>query len=720
MALKIDTKLSNIAPLCFEPNLTPHFSDDELAAIGNHCWAGYERDSRSRESWLRRTSSAMDLAMQVSETKTFPWPNCSNIAFPVVTIAALQFHSRSYPAMFAGPDIVKYRVPGVDQSGELTQKARLVSRYMSHQALDLDQSFEEQHDRLLINVPIVGCAFVKTKRDSALRTNTSSLVLAHDFVVDYHAKSVDGAMRKTQIMPLFRNEVHERCIAGTFRNVLDEPWYSVPYQTPDLPHEAARDHAEGVAKPEADEATPLMMGEQHCWLDLDGDGYAEPYIVTFDLVHKKVFRIAARWNSPDSVEKVGGKIMRIVATEYYTKYGLIPAPDGSIYDIGFGVLLGPLNESVNTIVNQLVDAGTISNTAGGFLSKGVKMRGGAITFQPFGWQRVESTGDDLQKGIFPLPVREPSQVLFSLLQLLINYTQRISGSGDTMVGENPGQNTPANNMNIMVEQGMQVYSAVFKRMWRSMRDEFRKAYLLNAYYISQPFSFGEATITKEMFLDEPANLVPSADPNLTSESQRLQQAVMLKTAAAQTPGYDIAEVERNFLRTLRVDGIDQIYPGPDKVPQGEDVKVTIQKMKLEGERMKLQASRQEFIIEMMETQRLNRAKILNLETQAAKYMADAGQAADAQALAEFQAMIDAIKTHNESISKQIQAMAQLAKVEQDGEALEVEGGEGGEKPALPAPDPAAKQMAMPPTVPGNVPPEMVMTDEDVGLANGNQ
>jgi chaperonin GroES len=661
--LKLETHLPRSADRCFAPNLTDKFSVQDLEAIGQHCWEGYDRDEQSRETWLRRTQAGMQLAMQISEEKTFPWPNCANIAFPLVTIAALQFHSRSYPAMFAGPDIVKYRVPGPDLDGKLTANATLVARYMSHQCLDLDESFEEQHDRLLINVPIVGCAFIKTRRNTARGTNSSSLVLARDFVIDYYAKSVEGAMRKTQIIPLYRNEIYERCVAGKFRDIREEAWYKTPFQTPSLPHTAEVDRRQGVSPPQADESTPILFGEQHTWLDLDGDGYAEPYIVVFDLVNKQVVQIAARWEAPEDVEFVGRQILRINATEYFTKYGLIPAPDGSIYDIGFGVLLGPLNESVNTLVNQLMDAGSMANGAGGFLARGVKVRGGAITFQPFGWQHVDSSGDDLRKGIFPLPVREPSAVLFNLLSLLINYTQRISGSTDTMVGENPGQNTPANNMNLMVEQGLQVFTAIFKRMWRSMRDEFRKGFVLNARHMPSEVKFGSSTISRQLFLGDPSALVPAADPNLVSDSMKMQQAVAIKQAAATTPGYNPVEVEKRFLQTLRVDGIEVLFPGPDKIPPGKDIKIQLEEMRLQREGMRLQTEMQKFMLQLREEHLVNQAKILQLEAQAAKLLAEVEGADEARELEQFRTLVDAYKARNEAINQSLQTMTKAKEAE---------------------------------------------------------
>lgn len=650
--LTLDKKLRLDRSTCESPNLTDRFSHDDLVRLGNYIWEGYIRDEASRAKWLQRTSAAMDLAMQVSEAKTFPWPNCSNVAFPLVTIAALQFHSRAYPALISGPDVVKCRVPGYDPEGKLRQQGDRVSRYMSYQVLEEDTAWEEQHDRLLLNVPIVGCAFVKTYFDASLGHNISELVLARDLVMNYYAKSVETTSRKTHIVPLYRNDVYERCIAGRYRDITKEAWYDSPQQPYTPISQSSIDKRAGTIPPQVDESTPLTFLEQHCVLDLDGDGYAEPYTVTIEANSKCVVRIVARWERPDDVERVSsGRVLRIRPTEYFTKYGFIPSPDGSIYDMGFGVLLGPLNESVNSLVNQLIDAGTMSVAAGGFLSRGVKIRGGAYTFQPFGWQRVDSTGDDLRKGIFPLPTREPSTVLFQLLSLLVNYTQRISGSTDMMVGENPGQNTPAQTSQTMVEQGMKIYSSLFKRQWRCMKEEFRKQYILNATYLPQSRRFGAdgVMIGREDFLGDPTQIVPVADPNVSSDVQRAQQALAVKQAATSTPGYNLPEVEKNFLRALKVDNVDLLYPGPDKVPPLANPKIQVEQIKLQAKQAALEWDKQQFLLNLMAQEEKTRAEITNLEAQAAKALAEAGGADAGHKIAAFDAALGALKAHDESL-----------------------------------------------------------------------
>ena len=434
------------------------------------------------------------------------------------------------------------------------------------------------------------------------------------------------------------------------------PWYTTPQDPHHDQSQAERDRVIGQHPPSGEDSALLLL-EQHVWLDLDGDGYAEPYIATIDSNSSEVLRLVARWESDDDVERTGqGKIISIRQTEMFTKYGLIPSPDGSIYDLGFGSLLGPLNESVDTIVNQLIDAGSLASAAGGFLSRGVKLKGGVMNFNPFQWNPIDSMGDDLRKGIFPLPVREPSAALYNLLSLLINYTQRISGSTDVMTGENPGQNTPAHNMQAMIEQGQKIYTACFKRQWRSMGQEFRKLFILNGRHLPDQFMFGTQQMGRELFLSDPSMLVPTADPNLVSDSQRSQQAILIKQSAMTTPGYDTEAVEKNFLAAHHVDQIELLYPGIKKMPPGKDPKMALEELRNARETSKQENQKEIFALQLMEDRRVNDAKILQLEAQAASLVAGAQTERSAHELAVLQTQIDGTKAVNDTISKRLELM----------------------------------------------------------------
>ncbi len=641
------------------PNLCDRFSDADLEEIGNWVWDGYNRDQQTRAPWYRRTEAAMDLALQIQKDKSFPWPGCANVAFPLVTIAALQFHARAYPAIISGSKVVKCRVIGPDPQGMEAARADRISTHMSWQLLEQDEDWEEQQDRALINVPVVGTAFKKTYYNASCQHNDSDLVLAKDLVLDYWAKSVETCPRKTHMIPLYRNDIYERVKRGTFRDVLNDDWYKVEAAPTKTPQQIEQANRAGLVEPEPDSTTPFTGLEQHCSLDLDQDGYAEPYIITIEEKSRCVLRIVTRFDREADVERNSkNEIVQIRAVEYFTKIPFIPNPDGSLMDIGFGVLLGPLNEATNSIVNQLIDAGTMATTAGGFLGRGAKIRGGVYTFSPFQWNRVDATGDDLHKSIFPLPVREPSNVLFQLLSLLINYTNRISGSSDTLVGENPGQNTPAQTQQSMVEQGQKIYSAIFKRVWRSMKQEFKKWFVLNGIHLptKQVFGVEGAFALREDYLGDPSTVIPVADPNITSNSDRFNRAKFISERSMMAAGYDKDAVEKHLLAAAEIHDTDKIYVGIQKTGPLPNPKVQVEQMKLQLGQAKLAQDKMEFIAEMQETQRVNTAKITELMAKAAMEVEQAGGVKEGHMIAMFEAQIGALKTHNDALNGRIKLM----------------------------------------------------------------
>lgn len=656
--LNLKTKLTLDQATIESPNLVDRFDAADLQQIGSLVFNGFTKDKQSRSKWETRTEAAMDLAMQIQKAKNFPWPNCSNVAFPLITIAVTQFHARAYPAIINGPELVKYKVIGSDPNGTEKARAERIGTHMSWQIMEQDTDWESQQDRLLINLAVIGSAFKKSYHAGSDGYNESDLVMAKDFVLDYYTQCIETCPRKTHIIPLFRNEIYERVKLGTFKDILNESWYQQPTAPATTTQQANADNRAGITPPQPDETTPFVFLEQHCWVDLDGDGYAEPYIITIEQTSQAVVRIVCRFEQlADVTKNAAGEIIKIKAMEYFTKYTFIPSPDGGVYDMGFGVLLGPLNESVNTAINQLFDAGTMQTAAGGFLGRGAKIRGGVYSFSPFGWQRVDSTGDDLRKSVFPLPVREPSAVLFQLLGMLINYTDRISGSTDIMVGESVGQNTPADTARQMQQEGMKVYNAIFKRVWNSMKEEFRKLYILNAYFMPEQMTFGldGVTVSRRDYLGDPTRIAPVADPNTSTQADRVAQAAALKQAAMTTPGYNTAEVERLFLKALNIPNIDQIY-NPEQFPPGEDLKIQLKKMDLQKEEMKLNGAMQMHLMDLQAEYNLNQAKILELQARATKELHEIEAGQSQQETEMFKAMVETMKSRNDVLMQQIQQM----------------------------------------------------------------
>jgi len=616
----------NIDDLMYEPNIANLVGKEDLITIGIQCVKDFDNDLLSRSSWEKRTEASLKLALQVVETKNFPWANASNVKFPLITIAALQYHARSYPVLIDSDLPVKCRVVGDDKDGLRSLRSTRVEQHMSYQVLEEDEDWESEMDKVLITQPIIGCAFKKTYFDPVKNHNISENVLAKDLVVNYWTKSLETASRVTHILQMTKNEVYERVARGLWLDVSEGRQQYGSYVAMGSGLQTAQDKAQGLNPPEPnDSSTPIEFLEHHCHIDFDDDGYAEPYIVYVRRDNKQVARIVARYTKTDIERNDKGTILSIKAEQYFTKYPFVPSPDGGFYDLGFGVLLGPLNESINTIINQLVDAGTMANTAGGFLSRGIKLRGGNYAFNPMEWKHVDTTGDDLRKGIVPLPVREPSQVMFTLLNLLINYGERIGGSVDILSGQNPGQNTPAETTRTMAEQGMKIFNGIFKRTHRSLKQEFRKLYRLNQIFITENTPYVSNTVGAGLVLasdyDGPVtDVMPTADPSITSDAQRLNQAMAIANRVAASPGlYNSYEAELAFLKAIKVTNIDKILPdpkGPNAIPPSVNPKLQIEQLKVQAKQASDQLTLKLGLLKLMGEAELNQAYIQKLESEA--------------------------------------------------------------------------------------------------------
>ena len=312
------------------------------------------------------------------------------------------------------------------------------------------EEWEEDMDKMMMALPITGTAFKKTYFCPQRLRNVSEYVNPRDLVINYFAKTVETASRKTQKLTYYPNELVELMRSGFFS---DCDVFSSTYTDEDtqIVYETT-----GINPQDDGEDNAHIVLEMHCLLDLDEDGYQEPYIVHIHEDSEKILRIFPRFTQEDIMYNQDGEIAKITPTEYYTGYIFPQNPESDIYGLGFGTLLGPLNETANTLINQLIDAGTLATTQGGFLGRGFKVKGGHFSFKPGEWKVTQSTGDDLRKNVFPLPVREPSGVLFQLLGMIVEAGQSMASTKDIMMGESPGQNQPATTTMAVLEQGLKV------------------------------------------------------------------------------------------------------------------------------------------------------------------------------------------------------------------------------------------------------------------------
>lgn len=565
-------------------NIAEDIDDDTLAEIGMRSIKEYEIDKDSRSEWVTKSEDAMKLAMQVAKEKTYPWPKASNVIFPLMTSAAIQFNARAYPAIIANRQVVKGIVVGDDAGvpappqlqqmglqfivppGAKLMRANKIADHMSWQLLDEMPEWEAETDQLLVILPIVGCVFRKTYFDPQFGRNFSVMRSPMKIVINYKAKSMETTPRITEEVSMYPREIEEAVRAEMFLDI---------------------DYSNDNPESPEDEDAPREFIEQHRYLDLDNDGYSEPYIVTVHVGTQRVVRIKARYDE-DGVLFSGKdhKIVRINPVHYYTKYDFVPNPDGGIYGVGFGQLLRPINDAVNTSLNLLIDGGHLANTSGGFIGRGLSMNTGAIRFQPGEWKQINIPGQAIKDNLVPLQFSGPNMVLFQLLQLMIEAGREVAAVKDVLTGEQQQHNVPATTTLALIEQGLKVFTAIYKRVYRSLKDEFKKLYRLNRLYLPEETGYrvGDAwkTISQKDYATG-SGVEPISDPSMVSDMQRLAQAQFLQPFA-QDPLINQVNLRRRIFEAARIERPEELInpqppPNPALIAKAMEIQIKAEREK---------------------------------------------------------------------------------------------------------------------------------------------
>ena len=584
----IDPNEAAVNAAWLSANIAENFDDEKLKEISKTLLEHIAYDEGSRAEWAERVDGYAQLAAQVVQHKSFPWSNASNIKYPLLTMAALQFQSRAYKGLIRTNNIAKCRVMGRDDSGLKALRAKNISQHMSYQLLEEMPAWEEELDTLLMVLPIVGNVFRKTYFNGEIPI--SELVLPQNLVVNYYAASLEKAERKTHIIgDARRNDIIGYMRTGFFREVdIDLERTS---QDPEGLAEAIEE-GQGLVAPSQDDQAPYTLLECHCYLDLDEDGYEEPYKVTIIKELEEVVRISARYVPSGILQNTDGDIVKITEIEEFTNFRFMPDINSGVYGLGFGHILGPLNEAANTLINQLVDSGTLNNLPSGFLARGVRIRSGEHPLEPGEFRYVSSTGDDLRKGIFPMPIKPPSSVLFSLLTFLAETGMSLASVTEIMRGENPGQNQPYSTTKEVLEQGMSVYTSIYKRIFRALKKEFQKLYVVNRYYLPPQVYFavldsngnegGVSAVRQTDYQMDEIDVLPTADPNQVSDvleiakAEQLMPLVQLGIVNPQVAG-------KRLLLAQDHENVDELLDVPKPEPT-IDQQIEIDRLAMEKER----------------------------------------------------------------------------------------------------------------------------------------
>lgn len=548
--MKLRRSLIMLQKLSALPNAAEAFEDDELNRLGETVVREYKLDIDSRSEWEDTARRAMDMAKQKKSPKNHPWEGASNVKYPLLTTAALQFAARAYPAIVDGPRIVKCKVTGRDPDGIKAAMADRVSQHMSYQLLYEVDNWESDIDTCLHQIPIVGCAFKKVYPDpNAVAGFGDDLVSAFDLIVNQKAKSLESVPRITHKFPLYPHEIDERKRSGMYRDV-------------DLP---------GTGEDGNDDDAPHVFLEQHRYWDADGDGVKEPWIVTVHEETQKVVRIKPCFDVNKIESDVHrGKIVRIPRAKYFVLVPFLPDPEGGFYPIGFGKLLESLSDVIDTTINQMMDAGTLQNSGGGFIGGGIQLQKAQIKFKPGEYRSVPNTGPELKGNIVTLDHPGPSQVLFTLLEMMISAGKDIAAVKDVLTGETPTNQTATSTM-AAIEQGLKVFTAIYKRIYRALRAEYKMIFEINKTSLDRAKYIELLDVPIEVSgadYQDDLDITPMADPNSVTDMQRMAKAQFgMEQVEKGNPFVDGFEATKRAFEAARIENVADIVKKPQPDPK---------------------------------------------------------------------------------------------------------------------------------------------------------
>ncbi|KQM58777.1 MULTISPECIES: hypothetical protein [unclassified Sphingomonas] len=573
---------------------------DTLRDLGARVVEDYEQDRTDREDWEKIVKEALKAAAQEAkgETKNYPWPNASNISYPLLTVAALQFNARAYPAIVKGDEAVSIKIVGKDNGrplmgedgqpvmqqgpdgqpqpvflvppGGKASRASRVRDYLNTTIFYRMEDWEEDTDALLLQLPIVGSVFRKVWYDVARRKHCAAMVPALRVFAPKGAKSVDTTPRLTEEVPdQYPVDILAKMRSGFYRDV-------------DLYGLYTDGASERVSSFDRD---PRMLLEQYRLLDLDEDGVPEPYVVTVDHETREVLRVEPNFG-PEGIEAdETGAVLSISAGRYWVKYDFFPAFDGGFYGSGLGHLLKQMGSVVDTALNQMIDAGTAQVAGGGFIASGVRLTGnkrtGTIRFGPGEYKTVDATADQLRAGIYERTSPGASPVMFQVLDMILSAAKDISSVKDVITGEG-STNGQVGTTLALIEQGLQVFTAIYKRIYRSLKKEYTILFGNVGRYASEAIKQDYRDLLDDPAADfdadfnaEDMDIRPISDPAAVTKMQKMARAQFLMQFVS-APGVNPQAIMRRAWEAADVEDIDDLLvpmqppqPNPKDVAQGE-------------------------------------------------------------------------------------------------------------------------------------------------------
>lgn len=587
-----------------EGNITPDLDSETIAKIGEQVCTQYERDKQSRGDWEKVALKALeDMANADRGEKDYPWKGASNVHYPLLSYAVMQFNARAYPAIVKGDEAVSVKVVGADKGlpmmgpdgqpvmqvggmpvmmgpqgpvamtpqgpqplppgmqpepawqrepGAKAKRANRVRDYMNTVLFYRIDNWEGETDTLLFQTPAIGCGFRKQWFDGTKHNNR--FVPALKLVVDNDASSLlDAPQIAEEIDGMFPHQIRRKIAAGEYRPIYLDP--------------------------EEKDARTLI--EAQCYYDLDDDGVDEPYVVTVDHETREVLRIVPDFDLGDIKLGPDGNIIAIERREYYTKYEFLPHPEGKFYNIGLAHLLDQYGEVINTLINQMIDANHAATAGGGFIASGLKIAGkgqsSTLSFRPGEYKTVGVTGSALREGMVERTYPQISPVMFNLLELILGAARDIASIKDVLSGGGSNNGQVGTTL-AMIEQGLQVFTAIYKRVYRGLKHEFTVLFRNLGKYATE-----ETAQDYFNLLDDPAanfeqdfnqqdmDIRPISDPSSVTKMQQAAKAAFIQGTIPilAEVGGDVKEALRRVYQAADIEDIDDLLPAPQPNPMQE-------------------------------------------------------------------------------------------------------------------------------------------------------
>jgi hypothetical protein len=551
-------------PVPFSANLAEHLDDSELNSIASELYDFFETDLASRADWEQTYKDGLDLLGLTIESRTEPWDGACGVTHPLLAEAVVRFQSETIMETFPAGGPVKTKIIGMETKERL-EAAERVRDDMNHWLVDRMPDYRSEYERLLWGLPIAGVALKKVYYSTADERPVAVYVPAEDFIISYGATDIASAPRYAHRMKKTKNELRKLQAAGFY---LDTDLGDPQMDTSEI--QQAKDDKTGVDAIKDDRYTLL---EYHVDLSISLDNEDEdeddeggksvggavdlPYVVHMELGTQKILAVYRNWEEDDPLRR-----KRV----HFAKYGYIPG--FGFYDFGLVHLVGGFAKGATSLLRQLVDAGTLSNLPGGLKARGLRIKGDNAPISPGEWRDVDVPGGSIRDNLMPLPYKEPSPVLYDLLQNVVAEGRRFAAVADVNVADLQ-PNAPVGSVLAVLERTLKTMSAIQARVHYALKQELRLLRDIIRDHTPDTYTYDPAHAAPEIKQSDydTVEIIPVSDPNATTLSQRIAQYQAALQLAQMNPElYDMPVLHRQMLEVLGVRNVDALLPDHDNIP----------------------------------------------------------------------------------------------------------------------------------------------------------